>query len=87
VVVVVADPVLVERRRPRRLDAADDSLLGQNPQRVVHRLPRDGADLGANVLGYFVRRRVGPSGHRSQNGQSLGRDLDTVPAKKVGWII
>src|SRR6266852_1527114 len=48
-VVVVTDSSLVKGRRPRRLDAPDEALLGQDPESVVHRLTRDGADLGANV--------------------------------------
>ena len=42
VVVVVVDPVLVASRRARRLDAPDESLLGQDAEGVVDRLARDG---------------------------------------------
>src|SRR5438132_13952870 len=51
VVVVVTNTILVEGRRSGGLDAPDESLLDQHPKGVVHRLSRDGADLGANVLG------------------------------------
>ena len=40
VVVVVADPAFVERRRPGELDTAKESLLGQLPQGVVNRIHR-----------------------------------------------
>src|SRR3954453_95131 len=86
VVVVVPDAILVEGRRPGGLDAPDESLLDQHPEGVVHRLPGDGADLGANVLGDVVGCAVGPTRHRPQHGQALGRHLDTLFAKEVGWI-
>jgi hypothetical protein len=86
VVVVVTDTILVEGRRSGGLDATDESLLDQDPKGIVHRLSGDGADLGANVLGDVVGRAVGPTRHRPQHGQALGRDLDTMFAKEVGWI-
>jgi len=86
VVVVITDPGLVESRRPGGLDAPDEALLDQHPEGVVHRLSRDGTDVGANVLGDGVCRAVGPTRHRSQDGQALGRDLDTMFAKEGGWI-
>jgi len=82
-VVVVTNPIFIESRRPSGLDASDEALLGQHPKGVVHRLSRDGTDLGANVLGDGVRRAVRSTQYRSQNGQSLGRDLDTVLTKEV----
>src|SRR5262245_54154455 len=48
VVVVVANAILVECRRAGGLDAPEESLLDQHAEGVVHRLSRDGADLGAN---------------------------------------
>jgi hypothetical protein len=38
VVMVVASPVLVARRRPCGLDASDQTLVGQDGEGVVHRL-------------------------------------------------
>ena len=84
---VVADAILVEGRRPGGLDAPDEALLGQDPEGVVHRLSRDGADLGANIFGDVIRRAVGPTRDRPQHGHALGRDLDTVFAKDFGWIV
>jgi hypothetical protein len=44
-VVVVADPILVPCRRTGGLDPSDQPVLGQDAQRVVHRLPGDDADV------------------------------------------
>ena len=49
---------------------------------VVHRLARDGADLGPHDLVDVVRGAVRPVGHRPQHGQTLGRDLQAVPAEQ-----
>ena len=87
VVVVVTDPRIVEGRRPGGLNAPDEALLGQHPEGVVHRLPRDGTDLGANVLGDAIRRAMRATRDRPQHGQALGRDLETMFAKEVGWIV
>ena len=86
VVMVVSNPVLEARRRPGGLDASEEALVGQDSEGVVHRLARDGADLGPHDLSDLVRRAVRSSGHRPQDGQTLGRDLEAVPAEKVGWI-
>jgi hypothetical protein len=86
VVVIVADTILVESRRPSRPNAPDDALLGQHPEGVVYRLSRDGADLGANIFGHVIRRTVGPTRDRTQHGDALGRNLETVLAKLFGWI-
>ena len=86
VVVVVTNTILVAGRRSGGLDAPDESLLDKHPEGVVHRLSRDGTNLGANVLGDVVGRAVGLTRHRPQHGQALGRDLDTMFAKEVGWI-
>src|SRR4029079_10970644 len=44
VVMVVAHPILVPRRRARRLEAAYHSPVRERGQRVAHGLARDGAD-------------------------------------------
>jgi hypothetical protein len=58
---VVTDPILVASRRPGRLNAPDEALLGQDPAGVVYRLSRNSTDLRTNVLGDVVRRAVGPT--------------------------
>ncbi len=84
---VVADTALVTGGRPGGLNAADDALLGQHSQCVVHRLSRNGADLSANVLGHVVGRAMRPLRHRPQHRQALSCDLDTVLAKCAGKIV
>jgi hypothetical protein len=86
VVVVVADAVLVKGRRPGGLNAPDESLLDEDSKGVVHGLSRDGADVSANVRGDLVGRAVGPTRHRAQHGQALGRDLDAPFAKELDQI-
>ncbi len=81
VVMVVTDSLLVAGRRPGRLDTPDEALVDQNAEGVVHPLARDGTDLGPDHLRYIVCGAVRSFGHRPQDGQPLGRDLDTVLAK------
>ncbi len=83
VVVVITDPVLVAGRRPGRLDALEEALVGEDRQGVVHRLTGDGTDIGPYGLVDFVRRAVRSVGHCPQNGQTLGRDLQTVLAENA----
>src|SRR5690606_16672852 len=54
VVVVVADAILVARRRAGRLDAAQQTLLGKDGDGVVHGPARDRADLAADDLDHLV---------------------------------
>jgi hypothetical protein len=85
-VVVVPDPILIASRRPGGLDTTDESLFGQDPEGVIHPLSRDGADLGAYVLGDGIRGAVRPPRHRPKHSQPLGCDLDAMFAKELGWI-
>ena len=59
VVVVVVDPIFVSGRRPRRLDAPDETLVGQRPERVVHGLARDRPDVGPHAFLDVVGGDVG----------------------------
>jgi hypothetical protein len=83
-VVVVADPVFEQRRRPGRLNAPDDALGDQEGERVVHGLKGDGANLDPDDLGHTVGRDVRLPRHRPENSQSLGGDLNTPLPKEVG---
>jgi hypothetical protein len=83
VVVVVADPVLMARRRPGRLDAPDQALFDQDAEDVVHRLAGDDADLSPYDPGDGVRRDVRSTRHRRQNGQALRRDLNAMLAQQA----
>jgi hypothetical protein len=81
---VVANPVLEASRRPGRLDASDQALVGQDGEGVVYRLARNDANLVPHRPGDIVRRPVRMTRHRRQNGQALCRDLDTVSAEQIG---
>jgi hypothetical protein len=85
-VVVVADPILEASRRPGGLNATDEAFGDQDAEGVVHRLERDGADLGPDDLGHAISRDVGLTRHRPQDSQSLGRDLDTALPKEVSRV-
>ncbi len=86
VVVVVAHPVLVPRRRSGGLDASQEPGVGERAEGVVHGLARDGADLGADDPVDVVGGAVGPLGHGSQDGEPLGRDLHAVAAQAGGFV-
>ena len=62
----------------RRIEAFGD----QDAERVVHRLERDGADLGPDGLGHRIGRDVGLTGDRPQDSQSLRRDLNAALTKE-----
>ena len=81
-VVVVADPILVARRRPGGLDAPEQTHVGQHADGVVHRAARDGADVGPDDLDHVVGGEVGPARHRPQHGQALRGDLETLLPKE-----
>ena len=86
VVVVVADPILIERRRPCRLDASEDALFDQGPKGVVHGLSGDHVNLGANFLRDGVCRGVGSTGQCAQHRQTLGRDGQAVLSKDLSGV-
>jgi hypothetical protein len=85
-VVVVADPSLESGRRPGGLNAPDEAGGDQDAQGVVHRLERDGTDLGPGDLSYAVGCAMGPAGYGPQDGQSLGRDLNATLTKEVSRV-
>jgi hypothetical protein len=57
--VVVTHPILEASRRAGGLNAPDQPLGNQDAERVVHRLERDGADLGPHGLANAVGCDVG----------------------------
>ena len=85
-VMVVADAGLEAGGRAHRLDAAEQPLLGQQAEGVVDRLTGDRADLGPHHFGHAVGGDVGLAGDRTQDGQSLRRDLDAVLSEKIGRV-
>ncbi len=86
-VMVVAHPILITRSRACWLDAPNDALLRQKPQRVVHRLPRNGTNFVANILGYVVRRTMGAARNRTQHGNALRGDVDLMFPKEFSWVV
>ena len=82
-VVVVANPILESSRRPGWLDAPDEPFGNQDAERVVHRLERDGTDLGPNGIGHAVSCDVRPTSNRPQHSQPLSRYLNTVLPEEV----
>ena len=85
-VMVVADAILEASRRSGGLNAPDEAFGDQEAESVVHRLERDGADLGPDDLGHAVGGDVRLPRDRPQDRQSLGRDLNPVLTKEVGRI-
>jgi hypothetical protein len=85
-VMVVTDSIFETRRRSRRLNAADQAFGDQDAERVVHRLQRDRADLGAHCVSHSVCRDVGFARHRAQHGYPLGCYLNTALPKEIGGI-
>jgi hypothetical protein len=85
-VVVVADPIFEAGRRSRWLNTANKAFLDQDAKCVVHGLKRDGADLCPDNLGNTVGRDVGPAGDGAQNGETLGRDLNTALPQELRRI-
>ena len=85
-VVVIADPILEARRRAGGLNAPEKTFGDEDPEGVVHRLQRDGTDLGADGLGHGVSRNVGLARHRPQDRQSLGGHLNPALPKEISRI-
>ena len=82
-VVVVADTILEARRRSGGLNAPEQTLRYQDAQGVVHRLERNGANLGPDGFGYGVGRDVGLTSYGTHDGQPLGRDLNAAFAEEI----
>lgn len=85
-VVVVVDPILEAGRGPGGLNAPDEPFGDQHAKGVVHRLQRDGTNLGPYRLGDSIGRDVGMARDHPQDSQSLGGDLNPVLTKEVGLV-
>ena len=75
--------VLEASRGAGRLDAPDEAFGDEDAKGVVHRLERDGPDLGPDDIGHGVGRDVGLTRDGAQDGQALGRDLNAALTKEV----
>jgi hypothetical protein len=78
---IVTDAILVQGGRTGGTNPPDDSLLGQDPQGVIHRLSRNGTDLGANRVGNVIGRTVRLLGHGPQHRNPLSRNLESMLSK------
>jgi hypothetical protein len=76
-------PTLVSNRAGDGLNLADETLGHQQAQRVVDRLPRNGADLGPDDPGDDLGARVRPGLHGAEDGDALGSDLNAVLPKEL----
>jgi hypothetical protein len=85
-VVVVADAILEACGRPGGLDAPEEVFGHQDAEGVVHRLERDGPDLGPDDLSHAVGCDVRLTRHSPQDSQSLGRDLNAALPKEVSRV-
>lgn len=84
--VVVTGPVLVARGRPRRLDAAEEALLGEEREGIVDSLTGYDPDPGSHHRGHVIRSGMRTTRHRREHSESLGRDLHRVLPKDLRWI-
>jgi hypothetical protein len=80
--VVIADTIFEASRRAGGLNAPQKAFGDQDCESVVHRLKRDGADLGPDDLGHLVGRDMGLPRDRAQHSQSLGGHLNTAFTKQ-----
>ena len=85
-VVVVTDAIFETSGRSSRLNATDQTLGHQQGQRVVHGLKGNGANLGADDVGYGIGRDVRLPRHRAEDGESLRGDLNATLTKKIGRL-
>jgi hypothetical protein len=85
--VVVADAGFEASRRPGRLNTPDEAFADQQTECVVHGLQGNGADLGPHGLRHAVGGDVGLTRHRPQDGQPLGRHVNTAFTKEeIGLV-
>ena len=65
------------------LDAAEEAAVGEGGERVVHRLPGRGAELGPDQTVDLVRGAVRSDRQCPEHGQALRSHVQTVPAQEV----
>ena len=85
-VVVVANASFEPRGRTGRLNAPEQPLGREDTERVIHRLDRDGADLGPDGVGDRIGSDVRLSGDGAQDGQPLGRHLNSALPEELSRI-
>lgn len=85
-VVVIADPALEPRGRARGLNPPDETLNGQQRQRVVDGLQGDGTELAARGLGDAVGSGMRLRANRPKDGDPLRGHLYAARAQLLGGI-
>ena len=83
---VVADPLLVARRRTGRLDPPHQARLGEGRRASYTAWARDGTDLAPDGLGDGVGGHVRFVRDRPQNGQPLGGDSEAALPKEAARV-
>ena len=81
VMMIVANAIFVAGQRANRLDTANDALLDERAQGVVHRLTRNAADAGMRCRRHFVGSGVRCLVNGSQYCDSLGSHRHAVSSK------
>jgi hypothetical protein len=78
VVVIVSDAVLVQRGRADRLNAANETFVDEQAERVVDRLTRDRSDVGLGGLRDVFRGAMRTVSDGTKNGETLRGDVESV---------
>ena len=81
VMMIVANAIFVAGQRANWLDTANDALLHERAQGVVHRLTRNAADAGMRCRRHFVGSGVRCLVNGSQYCDSLGSHRHAVSSK------
>ena len=84
--VVIADPILEASCCSGGLNAPEEPFGNQEAERVVHRLERDGTDLGPDDIGHAVGCYVRLTRNRAQHSQALSCYLNTALPEEVGGV-
>ena len=83
---VVADAILEPRGGPRRLNAAEEPVVHEQRERVIHGLEGDRSDLGADQFGDAIRRDVRRGGDDAHDREPLCGDVNAALSKQRGRI-
>ena len=87
VVMVVVNPTLVTSSRSRWLNTSDYAPVGQQTERVEHRLTRDRPDAAAHILDDLIGSAVRTGRYRRQHSQALGCDLQPMLSQLLFGIL
>ena len=71
VMVIITYPILIPRRRSRRLNPPNQTMLRQSPQSIVNCLTRNRPNLRPHVFRQIIRRAMRTPRHRPQHRNPL----------------